>query len=66
VLAIQRSLRTQTEVKPLSPYHRIVIALHSPATFAETGLLMCRSEKTAARLAETVNHDIFLWSGFNG
>jgi hypothetical protein len=37
-----------------------VIVLHSPATFAQTGLPTCPLEKTAAKLTERINHDIIL------
>jgi len=37
--------RLAYEVKPLSPHHRFVIALHSPAKVTETGLRICRPEK---------------------
>jgi hypothetical protein len=35
-----------------------VIVLQSPATFAQTGLPACPSEKSAAKLVETIIHDI--------
>jgi hypothetical protein len=35
----------QTKVKALSPHHRFVIALHSPAGVVETGLHICLPEK---------------------
>jgi hypothetical protein len=33
------------KVKPVSPHHRFVIALHSPKALAKTGLRMCLLEK---------------------
>jgi hypothetical protein len=39
------------KVKPLSLYHRFVIALHSRDGVVETGPLGCPPEKRAAKLA---------------
>ena len=51
--------KTRVKVKPLSPHHRFVIAVHSPEGVFETGLLGCPSEKKAAKLPDSVNRDIF-------
>jgi hypothetical protein len=55
-IARSRAVKSQARFRHIN---RLVIALHSPATFAETGLLTCPSEKTAAKLADKINHDIF-------
>jgi hypothetical protein len=47
------------EVKWLSPYHRLVIELHSPDGLGETGLLICPPEKKMRNLAGGVESDIF-------
>jgi hypothetical protein len=47
------------KVKPLSLYHRFVIALHSPDGAVETGLLGCPLEKKAAKLACSIEQDTF-------
>ena len=47
------------EVKPLSPHHRLVIALHSPGGVAETGLCVCPTEKNARKLARDVRRATF-------
>jgi hypothetical protein len=57
VLAVLRNVHS--EVKPLSPHHRFVIALHSPDGVFETGLLGCPAEKNAAKLACSVEQDTF-------
>jgi hypothetical protein len=41
----------ETGVKPLSPNHRLVIALHSPDGPFETGLCMCPAENPPESLA---------------
>ena len=41
----QRHPQRLNQVKSLSPHHRFVIALHSPAKVTETGLRICRPEK---------------------
>src|SRR5580658_227112 len=47
------------QIKSPSPRHRFVIALHSPKGVAETGLLICPSEKKARKLARDVKSDTF-------
>jgi len=47
------------EVKPLSPHHRFVIALHSPDGVVETGLCARPPEKNARKLAGGVRGDTF-------
>jgi hypothetical protein len=42
--AIKSVLQLKSE-KTFSPNHRLVIALHSPGGFVETGLLYCPPEK---------------------
>jgi hypothetical protein len=56
-------LQGMTGVKPLSPNHRFVIALHSPDGVFETGLRMChsREKRSKARLRGPAGH--FLQSG---
>jgi len=49
----------ESPVKPLSPRHRFVIALHSPDGVFETGLLVCPPEKKAAKLAGSNEQDTF-------
>jgi hypothetical protein len=46
----QTAFLNADEVKALSPYHRFVIALHSPRSVAETGLCVCPPEKTQENL----------------
>jgi hypothetical protein len=48
-----------SKVKSPSRRHRLVIALHSPGGVAETGLLICPSEKKARNLACEVKSAIF-------
>jgi len=38
---------TAARVKPVSPFHWFVIALHSPEANSETGLPMCPPEKSS-------------------
>jgi hypothetical protein len=57
VLAVLRNVHT--EVKPLSPHHRFLVALRSPEAVVETGLLGCPAEKNAAKLAYSVEQDTF-------
>jgi hypothetical protein len=47
------------KVKPLSPHHRFLIALHSPYGVVETGLLGCPPEKNAAKLTCSVQQRTF-------
>jgi hypothetical protein len=47
------------EVKPRSPHHRLMIALHSPGGVAETGLRVCPPEKSARKLARDVRRVTF-------
>jgi hypothetical protein len=39
------------KVKPLSPNHRFMIAMHSPRCMAETGLPRCPAEKKVRKCA---------------
>ena len=52
-------LRGRIKSRPLSPSHRFVIAMHSPVGVIETGLLICPSEKTAAKPGSSVEQDTF-------
>jgi hypothetical protein len=47
------------EVKPLSPHHRLTIALHSPEAIAETGLCVRRPERNARKSRRRVARDTF-------
>ena len=47
------------KVKPRSPRHRFLIALHSPYGVVETGLLGCPPEKNAAKLTYSVQQCSF-------
>jgi hypothetical protein len=47
------------KVKPRSPRHRFLIALHSPYGVIETGLLGCPPEKNAAKLTYSVQQCSF-------
>jgi hypothetical protein len=47
------------KVKLLSPNHRFVIALCSPAGVSETGPPVCPPEKKAGKLVREIQRDIF-------
>jgi hypothetical protein len=53
-----------SQVKPLSPPHRFLIALCSPDGVFETGLLRCPPEKNATKLSCSIQQCTFSGPGF--
>ena len=53
---------TASEVKSHSSIDRFLVVFHSPTGMAETGLLVCRSEKTSRVSQCNANTDDFLCS----
>jgi hypothetical protein len=54
----QMNASRQTKVKPLSPYHRFVIAVHSPHGIFETGVLGCSLEKRLPKWPVTIKRTL--------